>query len=221
MITTGSVTVETPDPAAAAADFTRAVQQEGGRIDSAEESTRFGQLQSVVTARVPADRYQPLLDSLSDYGSVAARRTQSTDVGQERVDLEARRAALQSSIDRLTELMDEAATVEELLQAEESLTQRQAELDSLTGQLDHLADQVSMSTLTATFAVDTEEYQSPNVVERAWDVFLRSLESVLLVFVAVLPWLVILAALAALVVVAVRRRRRRRTEPEQDGEVSA
>lgn len=209
VITTGSATVQTGDPAAAATNFATMVRDQGGRIAGAETSTRSDQLRAVVTARVPAENYQTVVASLVDHGEVVAQSTQSTDVGQERVDLEARRQALQTSIDRLTELMSNAGSVEDLLAAENTLTQRQADLDSLTAQLDYLADQVALSTLTVTFTVDDDGYRPPNAFERAWAAFLYSLESVLIVFMGLLPWLVILAAFVAVVLLVVRRRRSR------------
>lgn len=131
VITTGTASVRTGEPESAAADFAAAVREEGGRIEFSETGTRGDQPRAVVTARVPAERYEAVVDALSDFGEVVAQSTQATDVTQERVDLQARRDALQTSIDRLTELMTGADSVEDLLRAEEMLTQRQGELDSL------------------------------------------------------------------------------------------
>lgn len=210
VITTGTASVRTGEPESAAADFAAAVREEGGRIEVSETGTRGDQPRAVVTARVPAERYEAVVDALSDFGEVVAQSTQATDVTQERVDFQARRDALQTSIDRLTELMTRADSVEDLLRAEEMLTQRQGELDSLTAQLDHLQDQVGMSTLTVTFTVDDDGYLPPNVVERSWQAFLTSLETIVIVLVGLLPWLVVLGAVIAVVVAVVRRRRRRR-----------
>lgn len=216
VITTGHATVRTGEPAAAAADFTREVQDRGGRIEYSETSTYSGQIRSTLTARVPAREFDAVLALLDGHGEVVARSTQSTDVGQERVDLEARKKALQASIDRLTDLMGNAASVEELLQAEEMLTQRQADLDSLSAQLEHLSDQVALSTLEVTFTVDDEGYRPPNVFERAWSVFLESLEVLLFAVVGLLPWLVVLGAVLAAVIAFVRRLRRGRRRGESD-----
>jgi len=48
------------------------------------------------------------------------------------------------------------------------------------------------------------------VVERSWQAFLTSLETMVIVLVGLLPWLVVLGAVIAVVVAVVRRRRRRR-----------
>ncbi len=218
IITTGSATVSTADPAVAAADFGATVRDHGGRVADSEISTRYNQPRATVTARIPAAGYQTVLDSLGDHGEVVAQSTVSSDVGQQKADLEARRQALQASIERLTELMTGADSVEDLLRAEEMLTSRQADLDSLTGQLDWLADQVALSTLTVTFTVDDDGYRPPNVFEEAWETFLYSLESILIVFMGLLPWLVVIGAVVAAVLAFVRRRRKRRRKTTQPDE---
>lgn len=209
IITTGTATVRTDDPAAAAEDFADSFGERGGRVAEMETSSRNDRPEATVTARVPSDDYLTTVDGLADQGEVISQSTQSSDVGQEKVDLEARQRALQTSIDRLTGLMEGAESVEDLLAAEDTLTQRQAELDGLTAQLDHLRDQVAFSTLTVTFTTDEDGYQSPGVLERAWDAFVSSLEAVVIVFMGMLPWLVILALVAAVVVAVIRRRKGR------------
>ncbi len=210
IITTGSAAVSTANPVAAAESFSATVREHGGRIADSETSSRSDLLRATVTARIPASAYEAVVGSLEDHGEVVAQSTTSTDVGQEKADLEARKQALQASIDRLTELMTGADSVEDLLRAEEMLTRRQADLDSLTGQLDWLSDQVALSTLTVTFTVDDDGYRPPTMFEQAWETFLFSLKSIVIVFMGLLPWLVVIAALAAAVVAFMRRRRRGR-----------
>jgi len=203
VITTGNATVRTEEPESAAADFAAAVRGVGGRIASSESYLRGERPRAEVTVRIPAAEYAGVVDKLGEFGEVSEQSTRETDVTRERVDLEARQAALQASIDRLTELMTGADNVDELLRAEEMLTQRQGELDSLTGQLDHLRDQVDMSTLSVTFTTDRAPDSGPGV----WDTFLTSLQTMLYVIVALLPWLVLAAVIIALVTVVWRRRR--------------
>lgn len=215
VITRGTASVRTGEPESAAADFSAAVRSEGGRVEMSEAGTRGGHPRAEVTVRIPAERYEAVVDTLADYGEVVSQSTQATDVTRERVDLQARQEALRGSVDRLTELMTGADSVEDLLRAEEMLTQRQAELDSLSAQLDHLVDQVTMSTLTVTFTVDDDGHQPPGVGERMWDAFLTSVETLVIVAVGVLPWLVVIGLVLA-VVLAVLRRRRRTSDPESD-----
>ena len=60
-----------------------------------------------------------------------------------------------------------------------------------------------MSTLSVTFTTDRAPDSGPGV----WDTFLTSLQTMLYVIVALLPWLVLAAVIIALVTVVWRRRR--------------
>ncbi|MDO5669592.1 MAG: DUF4349 domain-containing protein [Corynebacterium sp.] len=204
VITTGNARVRASDPESAAADFAAAVRGVGGRIAESDTST----VGVDMTVRIPAAEYAGIVERLDEYGDVTEQSIRETDVTQERVDLEARQAALQASIDRLSELMSGADNVDDLLRAEEMLTQRQGELDSLSSQLDYLRDQVDMSTLRVTFSTDRAPDAGPGV----WDTFLTSLRTMLYVSVALLPWLVLFAVLITLATVVWRKRRRKGEE---------
>lgn len=215
VITTGDASIRTEDPQAAAGQFVDAVIAVGGQVSYSTLSNTGGEPEAMVTVRIPATEYQGIVESLDEFGEVLYQSTQVQEVGAELADLEARRKALESSIARLTELMTDAGTVTELLEAEDMLTQRQAELDSLTAQLKWLEDQVAMSTLTVTFAAGTAGFPTrpPTTLERAWSYFLDSAESILYVAVVLLPWLVILGGILLVVIVLIRRRRHRHAAP--------
>ncbi|MDO5495194.1 MAG: DUF4349 domain-containing protein [bacterium] len=209
VITTGEAAIRTDDPAAAAVAFTDAAIELGGTVSRSETSSSGDSPRAEVTVRIPADEYQTLVDRLGEFGEVEHQSSTSEDVGQEVADLQARRDALQASIDRLTELMASSETTADLLEAEAMITQRQAELDSLTAQLTYLQDQVAMSTLTVEFATDAvaSSYTSPSVWERAWRFFTDSLEGIVLFVAGILPWAVVLGAVAWVVLAITRRRR--------------
>ena len=65
------------------------------------------------------------------------------------VDLDARIKALQTSVDRMTQLLAQATRIEDLLAIETQLSQRQAELDSLKAQRTWL-ELLFLSTTTMT-----------------------------------------------------------------------
>ncbi|HZK06540.1 MAG TPA: DUF4349 domain-containing protein [Actinomycetaceae bacterium] len=218
MITRGQASVRSDDPNASSDAFVDVVTELGGRVTESSSETSGDRPRVSVTARVPADRYQDLVDRLEEFGEVVSHSSTSEDVGQQVADLEARRVALEASIGRLTELMTAAETTADLIEAETQLTWRQAELDSLNAQLTWLADQVSMSTLTVTFATHPVEIRPPadNPFERAWEILLDSLKGILYVFVAVLPWIVLIGAAVWLGIALVRRRRARMAQEVSD-----
>lgn len=208
LVTTGEASISSREPETAAGEFTEAARQMDSRIVSSEQSSRDGRISAEVSVRVPAGRYEELTGRLEDFGEVTYLTTTATDVGQEVVDLEARIAALETSIERLTGLMDEATSVTDLLEAENMLTQRQAELDSLNGQRDYLGDQVAMSTLNVSFREPGDG--EGNLFGRAWQALLDSAQALVVFLGAALPWALLIALIAWPVVFLVRRRRRGR-----------
>lgn len=207
LVTTGSSTIVVDDPSGAVESAREIAEELGGQVSDTSTATYDGDPSADVTIRVPAERYEDLTARLGELGSVESSSTEVTDVGQEVVDLRARQAALQGSIDRLTQLMAEATTTQDLLAAEEMLTQRQGELDSLTGQLSYLEDQVALSTQQVTFLTG-------GISDSLWDDLVSTLvdssRSLLIVLVGLLPWLLLAGLLAWAGTAVVRGGRRRR-----------
>ncbi|WP_125100264.1 DUF4349 domain-containing protein [Leucobacter chromiireducens] len=190
----------------------------GGRVESRSDQGAVGTLpaSSTLTIRVPADRLDATLDELSALGEVTTRSVTATDVTTEHVDLTARVAALQQSIERLTKLMADASTTSELLEAESALASRQQELDGLSAQLKWLNAQVDESTIWVSL---NSPSALPGGPTSFWDGVLAGFRSIgaaasggLVVLGILLPWAAIAGVITAavlLIVRAVRRRGRR------------
>lgn len=213
VITTGSATIKTSTPDTAAENFADKVAEMGGVVNSTWQSEWDGSVSASVDAQVPADRYEELVGSLSDFGKIIDQNTSRQDVGLQVTDLNARKDALETSITRLQELMEQATTTEELLQAEDMLTQRQSELDSLNSQLEWLEDQIDMSSIYVTFTQDSAA-GSGFSWDRAWDLLLNSFRFVAYALVILVPWLIAIGLVVWLVRTLVRRNRRSRHAPE-------
>lgn len=213
VVVTGEATVRSADPVPALADLTETVADLGGSVASSTTDTQGDRPSAWATLRVPATRYQDLVDALPGLGTVLSSSTSTEDVGQYLADLDARSQALEASITRLSALIDQATSTADLLEAEGQLTSRQAELDSLNAQRAYLADQVAMSTLTVTLVGErAAEDPGASVWERSWQAFLGAVRGIGIGIVWALPWLVVLAVVLVPVVV-VRRRRRRAAPP--------
>ncbi|PPL17477.1 DUF4349 domain-containing protein [Microterricola pindariensis] len=217
VITTGNVSITAADPIGAADGAIKLVAGAGGRVDSRSEqpATETQRASASLTIRVPADQLDVVLDKIKQLGTVNSVSLNASDVTQQKQDVEARITALQTSVDRLLELMSKSATTADLIAIESALSSRQAELDSLTTQLDYLDDQIDYSTLYVDFA--SEGTVNPGNPDNFWSGLLagwNSLVAFLGGFVVVLgvalPWLVLLTVIGAVVwaiVASVRRRR--------------
>lgn len=122
-----------------------AAREAGGHVDALDSRS--------ITLRVPADRFEAFLATVEGTGQVVDRRLQAQDVGEQFRDLQIRLANLTAMRDRLEQMLQRAATVQEALAVERELERITVELESLRGRLRYLADRVSFSTITVSFDV--------------------------------------------------------------------
>lgn len=213
IVTRGSATVVADDPAQAAQELSRMVEQAGGRVESRDEERGDGRTGPVarLTVRLPADRVTSTIDALARLGEVSEVSVTTEDVTATGRDLDARIAALTTSTQRLRELMADAADTSDLLAVEQELSDRQADLDALTAQREQLSDQVAMSTLEVWITADravVAAAERPGFLgglENGWAALVTTLGATVMVLGVLLPWI----AVAAVVLLAVRYARRR------------
>lgn len=148
IVITGSISITVNNPTEAADKFAEATLAADGRVESRTEQTNVDSPSASLTLRIPSDQLDAVLANIDELGVVDSKNINYDDVTAQRVDLDARIEALQTSVDRLLELMSKAGSVEDLLAAESSLTQRQAELDSLQAQRTALGDQIAYATIS-------------------------------------------------------------------------
>ncbi|MBI9115101.1 DUF4349 domain-containing protein [Sanguibacter suaedae] len=220
LVTTASVDVVVSDPVVAALEISRLVEQAGGRVDERYETAPGdgSEPSANLTVRVPSDRMTATLDALEDVGTVERTQIVSTDVSATATDLDARIDSLRVSVERLEELMGDASSTADLLEAESTLTTRQAELESLVSQRDRLADQVDLSTLevsltTSPTPAKIEDEGFRDGLATGWDALVATVGVVVVVLGTLLPWLAVGAAVVLVVrwLVRVVRRRRKPT----------
>jgi len=104
-----------------------------------------GESKASMMLRVPSDQLAFALESLSSLGTERSRQIASRDVTANVIDYEARLKNNVALRDRLTNLLERANAVEEILKIETELSRVQAEIDSMEGQLNALRKDVAMS----------------------------------------------------------------------------
>lgn len=171
-----------------------------------------------ISIRIPSADLTDVVKELASSGTVLASSTSQQDVTSAAIDLRARVDATRASVERLTELMSNTATVAELIEAEVALSERQAQLESYEQQLAALEDQVEMSSLQ----VELTRTSTPTAADPAgfgdgllagWNGLIVSLNALVIAFGFLLPWLAVAGAVV-LVIWLVRRRRRSQPTPE-------
>lgn len=212
IVTTGSLMIVVAQPAAAADRLVDAVTAAGGRVDSRSEQSGSSAPTVNLTLRIPPDKVDAVLGDARNLGTVESMSINHTDVTSQRVDLDARVKALQTSVDRLLELMRRAGDVADLLAAESTLTDRQAELDSLKAQRAQLGDEIAYATISVSLSAEptVERGGFAGALASGWHAMVSAAHTVVVTVGFLLPWVPVLLVLALVVRYVVRRRRKAR-----------
>lgn len=104
-----------------------------------------------VTCRVPAPRFDEAVAAVRRYGRVTHERIQAQDVTKEHLDLGIRLDNARRARDRLLALLEKATEVKDVLEIEGALRRLTEEIERMEGELKYLDDQVAMATLTVEF----------------------------------------------------------------------
>lgn len=214
VVTTGTVAITVGDAGAAVERLVDLTTGTDGRVDARTETTSARRSPTAeLTVGVPAGRLDGYLDDLRELGEVTAVSVDHEDVTTTRIDQDARIAALQTSVDRLTELMRSATSTADLLAAEDALAQRQAELDSQRAQRDRLVDRVDYATITVTVSAEIAPVATGFVaaIGQGWRALLTFARTAVTLVGFLLPWSPLLAL--GVFALVVRRRRRRVQQP--------
>jgi len=216
LIYTGTITVQVESVAPAADEAIAVVVGLGGFVAGDNRTIDENRSQATLVLRVPADQFSSTLDRLARLGTEQSRQVQAQDVTEELVDLDARIATQQASVDRVRELLARAETIAEIVSLESELTRRQAALDSLIQRRATMAGLVDLATITLILQEPSrsaeEEVETGFVpgLRAGWKGLLVSLEVLLTLTGWLLPWAVVFGLPTLAIVLAVRRRRRRR-----------
>ena len=99
------------------------------------------------TLRVPSERFQELMGSLSEIGNVPFTHIYTENVSAQYYDTQARMEAYKAQEARLLEMMDRAESVEDLITIESRLSDLRYEIESLQTSLNHWARRVAYSSV--------------------------------------------------------------------------
>jgi TolA-binding protein len=217
VVTTATASLEVENPARGAQRISELVESAGGRVDERTEQAGSAKHDGYadLVVRVPADALTGVLADLDDLGDVETVSVSHSDVTSTAVDLDARISALRTSVARLQALMDDAGSIEDLLDAEKALSDRQGQLESLQSQRALLADQVDLSTLSVhlrPFGVAPAGGPDSftDGLGTGWKALVSVLNASVVALGILLPWLALAALVAAAVLVLIRIMRRRR-----------
>ncbi len=203
------------------------VKKEGGYISQTEVSGSPGTpRRGKCKVRIPVERFEAFTEAIAKLGELQRHGTNSQDVTEEYYDLEARIRNKKAEEEELLKLQQEGlarlqkepkAKLEDLQSIRRELSQVRGEIERMQGRVKLLADLTELTTVTVTIH-ERKGYVPPTAPEFGTTVsrtFGESLgvlvdfgKGLLLVAVAVAPWLPIILIAGVPLVLFVRRLRR-------------
>ncbi|MBT3319924.1 MAG: DUF4349 domain-containing protein [Clostridia bacterium] len=213
------------------------VKEVGGYVESSnvsgtkpEEWNDRGRY-AEITVRVPSAKFDSFIRMLEGVGETTSSSVSGQDVSLQYFDVETRLETLRIREDRLQELLEKAATLEDIIELERELANVSYEIQSYEMSLRSYDSLIDFSTITLNLEEVQEQAEivpsEKTLGERISNAFYsvinwlaRFFKGFAVVFIAALPVIAILAAILIIVLVSVKsaKRRKRRKQEQQEKE---
>jgi hypothetical protein len=223
VIFTADITVRTTDIKAAVGTVTQIAEGQQGAVFAeqvnlaSKDAGSPGSASATMTLKVPPNTLQGILDQIGKIGTELSRDENASDVTAQVVDVNSRVSAAQDSLTRLRQLFQHAGNVADLATVENQIAQREADLESLEAQARTFQAQTAEATITVNLVATPAVAPVVPKVKKAhvvgfvrglrggWHAFTRSVSAIAQAVGALLPFVILLAALG-IVGLLIRRR---------------
>ncbi len=184
---------------------------------SATPLVSAGDPYAALTVRVPETAFETALQRFSTLGEVVNVSTTSEDVTSQYVDLQARLSHFRAVELRLVRFLAATHTVNQMLAVQDRIDSVQLTIEQLTAQIKSLHETTAYGTLSLfvrergrTYAVTATSGTFSGTLWRSIKLLGRGARATALVITALLPFVVVFAAIGATAWWVTRRLRRRR-----------
>lgn len=147
VIRTAQLSVEVEQFNVASRRLLAIAEAAGGFVADSSYAETDGILSGTFVLRVPAPRFNAVVDQVEKIGTVLQRRISGQDVTEEYVDLQARVRNLERHEQSLLAFMDRASKVSDLLAIEQELARVRGGIEQLTGRMRYLDHHVDLATI--------------------------------------------------------------------------
>ncbi len=173
-----------------------------------------------ISIRIPSDKFQIVLEEIKIIGETSNESTSSVDISDVYYDTATRVRNLKTQEDRLRELLDLAKNVDEILKIENELNRVRSDIELMSTDIKRWDKQVSMSSLY----IDLREMKDAELsgidvstiwgraykgLIRAMNNVIRGAESLFIVVISGIPYIMILGVIAFIIYYFIKRRRDR------------
>lgn len=232
LIKTVHMSVESEDIDTMVKNVEKRVEELGGYIENLsvnnEKYSNSETKTADLTARVPIEKLDSFVNEVEGQSNVLNRSSNAEDVTLRYVDMQARMDSLQTEYDRISELLKQADSLDNIIELENRLTDIRYEMQSYGAQMKAMKNQATYSTIylnikqVIEYTPVVEKEQSR--LERMTEGFVQNCKKVwngLLDFfvglVVALPVLLVWAVVITLIVLLIRfiARKSREKHPER------
>lgn len=214
LIKTVDLTAETYEFDLLVATVESRVASLGGYMENASVHTRYDNLKyGDFIIRIPVNKLEQFVTEFSEMSNITDKDTAQKDVTLSYVDLESHKAALEAEEKSLLNLLENAASIEDIIALQSRLTDVRYQIESMESQLRTMDNLIDYATINL-YIDEVETYtpvEEPSMGERISTGFMESLEDVaegfknVIIFVIVnSPFLVIWGVIIAVLVIVIR-----------------
>lgn len=185
--------------------YAESMNIQGSSFDSVNERRT-----AYIVARIPANNLDQFVQSVSEASNITSKNESAEDVTLQYADVEAHKDSLKIEQKRLNELLEQADTLENIIELENRLTEVRYEIESYESRLRMMNNQVQYSTVNLNVS-EVKDYTPEPVYEEtfgerirngflescedAWD----TIQDFVVGFVSFLPILVVLVVILGVV----------------------
>ena len=239
IVYTGNLSIQTLEYDKSAASIRKKIRDAGGFSESESESDRdynwyrysagSSSTRSLsITARIPSEKFESFMDSLSGDGKVMNRSMNAENISQVYANKETYKKALEKEQERLLAMMDKAETIEDMIAVEARLSDVERQLNAYKTDLSAMDKDVQYSTIyidlqeVKRYSDETPTTTFPEKVKYAFEdaisTFRDFCEGIILFVVRSFPFLILLGIVIALMIRQARKSRAKKIAMMSDPE---
>lgn len=150
LIRTGNIKIEADNFKTAEERILTLIKENNGYVTNSNSQVNVSDnKQGSITARVPSEKFDSFLSSLSSSGKIISQDISGQDVTSEYIDLEARQKTQKELESRLLDLLNsKTANLKDVVEVEEKLSSVRQNIESTEGRMKYLKSQSAYSTLS-------------------------------------------------------------------------
>lgn len=194
LIKNGNVVFETNDLEKTKYSVENLVKKYKGYISSDSKNEYDNRINYYLNIRIPAQYFDSILSGIaSQISKFDSKEIRISDVTEEFLDIESRLKNKKELEKRYLEILQQAKSVEDILNVERELGKLREEIEATEGRLNYLSNQVSFSTLSVSFyKKETNETGFSGKIGESFKNGFENLKSFFLFILSIWPFVIII-----------------------------